>query len=258
MYESILEYIATADRFYRLWMVAEMQHPTPQAPNFSGPNFANLSQPRAEWFPQLVEQFEDVRLVPSVIRGSDGKHNLDSDMRFHTGNKKPTIDCLKLELFWGCEREDVFRKQKSGRGSFKLPMRVSGPAHISLDGLKMWHHQDTLHRRRGDAIICDQATFSWNTKRTTKAFRESGPFQIIIKGFRAAYNMGVSTSASYAHLGVSWGTENGIRLGEEKVQDVINKNGIDINYHVADSAFSDEGEEFIFWDEIGRAQESAA
>ena len=258
MYESILEYIVNADLFYRLWMVAEMQNPTPEFPSMGGPNKTNISQPRAEWFPDLVSQFEDVRLVPSVICGSDGKHNLDSDMRFHTGNKEPTIHAAKLELFWGCEREDVFRQQKSGRGSFKIPMRVSGPAYISLVGLKMWHHQDTLNRRRGDAIICEQATFSWNTKRTTKTFRESGPFQIIIKGFRAAYNMGVSTSASYAHLGVSWGTETGIRLGEEKVQEVINKNGIDVNYLLTDSAFSDEGEEFIFWDEIGRVQEGAA
>ena len=122
MYESILEYIVNADLYYRLWMVAEMQHPTPKVPRLSGPDTSNLSQPRVEWFPELVEQFEDVRLVPSVIRGTDGKHNLDTDMRFHTGSKKPTIDCLKLDFFWGCEQKDVFRGQKSGRGSFKLPI----------------------------------------------------------------------------------------------------------------------------------------
>jgi hypothetical protein len=260
MYESILEYIVNADLFYRLWMVAEMQNPTPQMPmpRLSGPDYSNMSQPRKEWFPDLVNQFEDVRLVPDAIRSSNSKHNLDSNLRFHTGNKTPTISSEKLEMIWGCSKDDVFNSQNPYQISSKVPMRTNGPACVSLSGLKMWHHQDTVNRRRGDAIICDQAVFSWNTKRSTKSFRESGPFQVTIKDFRAAYNMGVSTSASYTHLGVSWGTENGIRLGEEKVQDVINKHGIKVNYLLSDSAFSDEGEEFIFWDEIGREQEGVA
>jgi hypothetical protein len=165
-------------------------------------------------------------------------------MRFHTGSKKPTIAADKMEIFWGDENM---------RGN---AVRKVGPARVILNGLKMWHHQDTLNRRRGDAIICEQATFKWNTKEASQgAFRESGPFQIVVRNFRAAYNMGTVTDATFDNFNVSWGTENGIRLGENRVQEVIDKNKIQVNYLLTDSVFGDEGEEFIFWDEIGRAQE---
>ena len=68
--------------------------------------------------------------------------------------------------------------------------------------------------------------------------------------------MGVATDATFEHLSVSWGTENGVRLGESRVEEVIKKNNIQVNYLMTDSSFGDEGEEFIFWDEIGRAQET--
>ena len=86
------------------------------------------------------------------------------------------------------------------------------------------------------------------------AFRESGPFQVVLKGFRAAYDKGVAVDASFDSINVSWGTENGIRLGESKVSMVIDENNIVVNYLLTDSVFGDEGEEFIFWDEVGRAQ----
>ena len=78
------------------------------------------------------------------------------------------------------------------------------------------------------------------------AFRESGPFQVVIKGFRAAYSKGVTTDASFDSINVSWGTENGIRLGESKVSTVIDQNNIKVNYLLTDSVFGDEGEEFIY------------
>ena len=258
MYQSILEYIVNADLFYRLWMVAEYQ--TPTAPG----DRMKMAQPREEWLPELAGTFEDVRLIPGVIRCDNPNHLLDTQMRFHTGNKTPTIDAEKVELFWGVGRSDVFRVNTRDRGEDSAghviphPMRSVGPCKIVLSGLKMWHHQDVIHRRRGDAIICEQAEFFWNTKKDTEgAFRENGPFRVNVKGFRAKANMGTLSDASYEHLGVSWGTENGIRIGEERVQAVINANDINLNYLLCASAFLDEGEEFIFWDEIGRSQEAA-
>lgn len=242
MYDTVLEYIVNADTYYRLWMVGELQNPTPA--NQSIPH-QKLTQPRDGWFPDLVEQFDDVGLVPAAISVIDGTHTLDGDMRFHTGNKKPTIAADKVELLWG---DETLRDN---------PTRKVGPAYVRLNGYKMWHHQDTVHRRRGDAIICEQATFQWNTKASSLgAFRESGPFQVVIKGFRAACNKGVTTDASYDSINVSWGTENGIRVGESKVASVINQHNIDVNYLLTDSVFGDEGEEFIFWDEVGRSQDA--
>jgi hypothetical protein len=261
MFDTVLEYIVNADMYYRLWMVGELQNPTPVNSSVIKQKF---TQPRNEWFPDLVDQFEDVRLVPSLIRNTGGVHHLDGDMRFHIGNRKPSIISNKMEMIWGdadcfpamsSEERTEFLGIRADYVPPEKPMRAVGPAHITLNGLKMWHHQDTTHRRRGDAIICEQATFQWNTKvNSMGAFRESGPFQVVIKGFRAAYDKGVTVDASFDSINVSWGTENGIRLGESKVSMVIDENNIVVNYLLTDSVFGDEGEEFIFWDEVGRAQ----
>ena len=241
MYDSILEYIVNADLFYRLWMVGEMQHPTPSSiKDYQTKNSNPIAQPRGEWFPALVDQIDD---APAGIRVGGYNHQLDAAMRFHSGNKLPTVSAGKMEIFWG--DDNLLDKP--------TPVRTTGPAHIILLGLKMWHHQDTLNRRRGDAIICEQATFQWNTQENSKgAFREYGPFRVVIRNFRAAYFMGDTTDASYEHMGVSWSTNSGARLGEEKVSKILKKNSLDVNYLRTDSVFVRPSDEFIFWDEAGR------
>ena len=120
----------------------------------------------------------------------------------------------------------------------------------------MWHHQDTVHRRRGDAVICDQATFIWNTKASNGYSRDNGPYQVIIKNFHASYTNGEATSVKYDKVTTSWGTENGVRIGESVVYDVVAKFKIKVNYLLTDNVFEDADDEFIFWDEIGRARGS--
>ena len=259
MYESILEYIVNAHHFYRLWMVGEHMSPQPRMPSLGSDATSNVSQPRTEWLPELVGTFDDPRTIPEVVRVSFNDHQLDGEFRFHSGSSKPTIKVETLEFFWGCTVQDVFNSERSGRPEYQKPWRSMGPCHVTLKNLQMWHHQDLRHRRRGDAVICEQATFKWNTKKDSEgAYRESGPFQIVLRGFHAAYNMGECTKANYAHMALSWGTENGIRLGDERVMQVINKHRIGINPLLTDCAFEDPGEEFIFWDEIGRQQQDAA
>ena len=239
MYDSILEYIVNADLYYRLWMVAEMQHPTPaRIKTQRNANVIPINHSRREWFPDLVDQLGDAEMVPVVIKSSAPAHQVDTNMRFHTGNKNPSVKVPTLEIFWGDDDRTV---------------RKVGPAHIKLSGLKMWHHQDTLHRRRGDAIICEQAAFQWNTQENSMgAFREYGPFRVVIKNFRASYHMGDTTDASYEHMGVSWSTNSGVRLGEEKVSKILKKYSLDVNYLRTDSVFARPSDEFIFWDEAGR------
>ena len=81
MFDTVLEYITNADMYYRLWMVGELQNPTPA----NSIIWQKYNQPRNEWFPDLVDQFGDVRLVPAVISVIGDSHNIDKDMRFHTG-----------------------------------------------------------------------------------------------------------------------------------------------------------------------------
>jgi len=251
MFTNILQYITNADDYYRLWMVAQLQHPDQKMIQYAG-----------HWMPELVEQFDDKNEIPDSIsfREANG-HQVDSEMRFHAGNVKPTIDITKGILGWGPSISeypiltDRIRQMNTTTSIFG--MRTVGPCTVTLTGLKMWHHQDTLHRRRGDAVICDMAVFEWNTKTTKGSFRESGPFQVVIKGFRAAINKGEASDASFEFMNVSWGTEDGIRLGETKVNQIIGEYNIKVNYLNTDNVFGDEGEEFIFWDEIGRSREVA-
>lgn len=248
MFNSILEYVVNADMYYRLWMAAEMQYPN------EGTDRSKVTQPRVDWLPQLVDMFEDVRDVPGVIRTDNAKQLLDSELRFHTGNKTPTIRVPKMELYWGVTNLDVFTVLDSGH-VITNPMRAAGPCKITYTNLRMWHHQNLIHRRRGDAIICDQIDFQWNSNRNSEGmFRTNGPFQVIIKNFRSGYTMGQRHNPRFDQCNVSWGNENGIRLGEERVAAVIKANDIGVDYMMCDSAFTDPGEEFIFWDEIGREQ----
>lgn len=248
MFENILEYIVNADDFYRLWMVSEMQHPT-KVGSLKTTSQTRIRHPRDEWMPELVEQFNDVRDVPNVVICADADHLVDSQLRFHTGNKTPTISCKKMILQWGDLTTGNFANE---------PMRAIGPAAITLTNLKMWHHQDTVHRRRGDAVICEQATFEWNAlSDRLSLFRASGPFQIVIKNFKAQYNMGRPVHATFEKLIPSWGTEDGIRLGSARVDEVISKHNIKINNLLTDNVFEDPMEEFIFWDEIGRARNTS-
>jgi len=121
----------------------------------------------------------------------------------------------------------------------------------------MWHHQDTVHRRRGDAVICDLATFQWNTKSANGFSRENGPYQVVIKNFRAAYNNGDASDVGYEKITTSWGTENGVRIGESIVHEVVKKFKIKMDCLHTDNVIEDAEDEFIFWDEIGRARDAA-
>lgn len=254
MFDTVLQYITNADMYYRLWMVAQMQREQP----------LRIMHFEHQWMPQLVEQFDDVSDIPAYIRcDEDAEHRVDTNLRFHTGNTKPTIKVHKMELGWGITEEECSviagRSKVDSLGASTLrPLhhRTTGPCKISFNELKFWHHQDTVHRRRGDAIICDMVTFEWNTKKNTKgSFRETGPFQVVIRGFKAAYTMGEVDGASFDTINVSWGNENGIRLGESKIDSIIQKNNIKVNYLMTDSVFKNECSEFIFWDEVGRAQD---
>ena len=246
MFVNILEYIVNADDYFRMWMVGELQYPSKQNDYHKEQKLA-ITQPRANWMPELVEQFDDVRMVPSAISVGSPAYRVDSKMRFHTGNKTPTIACKKLSYAWG---DDEFP-------AHNVATREVGPARVTLEGLKMWHHQDTIHRRRGDAIICETATFVWDTnlKRGRGAFRESGPYQVVIKNFRAQYNMGVVNNAMFDSMNESWGTENGDRIASSRISVIVNKHNIKMNCLLADSVFEDPMDEFIFWDELGRSRE---
>ena len=259
MYDTILEYITNADKFYQLWMVADLQHPEGRAA--VSPPFrpigdskrakmnSSLVRSREEWQPELVKMFDDVRCVPGIVRLNFPDHQLDNEFRFHSGNNKATLETEVMELYWGVGGTDIVETHV-----IPYPMRAEGPAKVTFTDLKMWHHQNTLHRRRGDAIICSQADFEWNSKPDTKgAYRGGGPYKVTLNNFRAKYNMGTLVDADFSGLRVQWSTHNGARLGEDRVKQIVRDNDIGLSYlRAGDSVFDDSGEEFIFWTEVDK------
>ena len=239
MYQSIVEYIVNADMYYRMWMVADMQE---QQRN--GPLTDRSVYTRDVWMPELVDLFPDVRLVPEQISVINGSHILDTQMRFHACNKHPTVRFDSMEIMWG---------KRDG-----TPFRAEGPCRVHLTNVKMWHHQNVNHRRRGDAVICDQANFLWNTnsnptKTSLLAHRTNGPSQVSISNFHVEFKNGKPVADDHGvDIGVNWAFESGIRVAPTRIDKVIRKNEINIDYLNAINAFGDVQDEFIFWDELDR------
>ena len=244
--ERITDYILHADLYYMLWMVANMTMPESATPG-ELPKAGLRKRTvhcRDEWLPQVVELFPDVRMVPETIQIDGHSHSVDGQMRFHTGNKNPSVKADRMIIKWGSEDEGYFRSE--------------GPAHIILTNLKMWHHQNVLHRRRGDAVICEHANFSWNTDRQdpNQAYRADGPCMVIMQKFRADMKRGELGGRRWAYdnLDVTWSVASGIRIASPKIAAVVRDNKIKLDYLLTGSVFLDDGEEFVFWDEIGKAQ----
>jgi len=240
MINNILEYVVTTDVYYQLWMVAQATIPEKAAPFKRGIRHNNDN-----WHPALVGQFNDVRDVPSTIEIENGEHQLDGEARFHTGNNKPTLKADRIEIAWG---------------SNNINTRANGPCKIVLSGVKFWHHQGELHRRRGDAIIIEQAKFQWNTRNSAGLYREFGPYQIIISRITGKAQVSGTEGNLVSHikgmsfrkLQSSWANSNGVNLSESRVKQILTNHNIKVNYLLAgESVFADEGEEFIFWNELG-------
>lgn len=232
MIDNILGYILVADNYYKLWLASDV-----------------ISKEDSVRFPDpsgvIARQFHDVRDIPTAIEIMDDHPVLDGEGRFHAGNNSPTARLQQMTMRWGSDSY----------------CRLSGnPCKIILEGLRMWHHKDVLHRKRGSAIILRRATFQWNTRKQQGWYRSGGPFSVTLKDISVeatrvlegeTYHSDIR-DISVRSMSCSWSDGSGKRLGEERVKKVITDNQISVNYFLAgNSIFQDEGEEFIFWSEIG-------
>jgi hypothetical protein len=247
--EYLTDYFLNADLYYRLWMVANLQNEKrePSSPgrlaNFIGMD-ATVTWYRQNWLPELIEQFDNIDMVPDEITVTSSRYSCDDMMRFHTGNKYPSIQMNKMIISW---MHDSKRK---------IFYRENGPACISFENLRMWHHQNVHHRRRGDAVLCESGLFTWNTEHGSrfKSHRTDGPAGVYIQKFRANMKHGEMRNMGYKDLDVTWGNESGIRNSSSHIENIIRMNNIDLNYLRTGSVFENPMEEFIFWDEVGNSQ----
>ncbi len=236
MPENVLEYIVS-DAYLQLWMAAEgrpTEHPLP-SPNI---------RVREQWLPQLVEQFEDQNEVPDCIIVNEPVIHTNGKGAFHYGDtKEPTVSFTEMIILWG--ERDLNAERDSDL--YKLH-RANGPARILVGDVKKWHSNGLIHRRRGDALVCKQATFTWAKK--GNFIRPDGPYHISLRGFQAHGNMGVIDDIRLGSLVPSWATVNNRKLPQITVRDVIKKNALKVNLLAFESVFLSAEDEVIFLTEI--------
>lgn len=232
---NIVNYLFSIDMYYRLWLVAQTKH--------SDGDTWHRTFRKEHWHPELVDQFKDPSDVPIAISVEGNTHQIDGNGRFHTGNKKPSIEIKKMRISWGAIKSDA-------------------PVEITLNAIKMWHHQDHFHRRRGDALIVKTARFNWNTRvgSTSGYYRENGPYQIMLSSVTAKAHTSIKDDEIDTHIydvgfrsmRTAWSRHDGNLMTSSITDKIIQRNKIKVNYlNAGSSVFEDVGEEFIFWSEVG-------
>ena len=168
----------------------------------------------------------------------------DSKNRFHYGNStEPTVSINEMTVVWGTRNESA----DNGDERWNLHREI-GPARIIITGLQKWHDKGILHRRRGDAIICKQVTFTW--AKNGHFLRPDGPYHISLRGFNADASKGVVSNIRLNSLVPSWATINGRKLAQADVRDVIKDQGLKVNLLAFGSVFLNAEDEVVFLTEI--------
>ncbi len=233
MLENILEYIVT-DVYVQLWMYAD-------APP------GELIRYRHMWREELLAQFDDPNDVPDCIIMKEPTMHVNGSNEFHYGNnKEPTVSYKEMSIIWG-ERDAHAKEDASASELFRMN-RKTGPSLVKLTGVKKWHDHGLIHRRRGDAIICNQATFTWAKNGTY--LRADGPYHISLRGYQASGDKGEVDNMRLGSLVPSWATMNNRRLPQITVRDVIQKNGLTVDLLAFGSVFPKPEDELIFLTEI--------
>ncbi len=231
MIDNILEYLIT-DVYYQLWMVAHAANPT-----------RNVFT-REDWDENLVAQFPDPSIIPDYIGMEPGGNcHMNEAGRFHLGRNEPSLSFSEMTIAWG----KVSSYSEGSRIKLDIDRKV-GPAKIVITNLHKWHHDGVLHRRRGDAVIVKNATFTWG--RGGKYGRDTGPYHISLKTIRAKAHMGQVSDFRHSNISTSWSTSSGRRLSGLQVKNVIADNNIEVNLLATDSVFEDATDEVIFLTEI--------
>lgn len=222
MITNILEYLVS-DVYYQLWMSATM----------AGGNKTTFN--KEDWHPALVAQFDNPADIPDRIIVKEGnQHHLNGDGNFHLGRNSPSLHIPEMKIFWNDESGDIGRKV--------------GPCKIVLTDVKKWHNDGVLHRRRGDAIICKQATFTWGRHGTFR--RDNGPYHIAIRKLSAQATNGSVFDWRMDGIIPTWSTEEGRRLSQIQIKEIASTCEIEINLLANDTVFSSDEDEFIFLTEI--------
>ena len=181
--------------------------------------------------PQMVQAIKDAGMeedIPDYIRVDHYQHQVNGHSQYHTGNDKPSLQTVGMQMQWAAPRK--------------------GPSRVQVSRLKKWHHEGVIHRRRANALICKTMRFEW--VRDATYYRESGPFMITLKNVQMFFNMGQMTQFTMEKLGYRWAIE-GRELSQQFVEAVINQHGFKLDLLHPVSVFRDDVQEFEFYTELG-------
>lgn len=201
---------------------------------------------KKDWPPELVSGLEPEE-VPDIINIKGDFRHLNHTGAFHLGRNSPSLGFDEMTISWG---------QKIYQG-LPLPRlmwcvgnlhREAGPAEIILTGVKKWHHNGELHRRRGDAVICKQAKFTW--AKDDHARRDNGPYQVILKNVTAKAVNGQIRDIHYLSHSFSWSTHSGQRIPAQTANRIIDRCKLKVDLLSTDSIFINDDDEFIFLTEL--------
>ncbi len=229
MIENILEYVAT-DALIQLWMTAD-------APE------DEMERIKSQFRPELIAQFEDENDIPDGIIMREPIFHTNNAGEFHMGSKEPTVFIKEMTVVWGERNEPVV--EDDDRWSLN---RKVGPARLIMTGLQKWHDSGLIHRRRGDAIMCKQITYTW--AKDGKFLRATGPYHISIREFTASGNRGTVSNIKLTSLVPSWSTMNSRKLPQGLVRDIIKNHGLKVNLLEFDNVFLSAEDEMIFLTEL--------
>ncbi len=251
MFNTIGEYILT-DIYFQLWLVAASNagkyQNNPQTV-VAGSTPKGWCYSRKDWHPALVAQFDDPNDVPDEITVVGATHHINKKGQFHGGNSSPTLSFDEMKIVWG----DMAPPDVNGLIKAPNRWRKKGPCSITMSGVQKWHMDGGLHRKRGDALLCNYAEFFWATKSMKGYYREGGPYKVTMGKMTAKALKGeIIEAGAVRDITYSWQTESGMSMGQKIVDSIIAKTGVQIDFRQADNVFVRPRDEFLFYAELAK------
>ena len=184
---------------------------------------------------------------PTSIYRKGVEYSRNDEGQFHCGSKNPSFRAKTLGFYWGKDIHHV----PDGMNRIVNDSLKNWPVEIVFNDLRMWHHEDLLNRKRGDALICESIQIRWNDSNSGFLGRENGPITVVIGSLTSKAKMGNLRDLDIENFFSTWVKPGSkARIPVYKVEKAIEEQGIEFNPLSLGSCFNDPSDEFCFWSEF--------